>query len=84
MSTLCFEMNFLQSEIIAAKEGMLLAWELGIRSIVLEGHAKNVIECFESSEEDLSDNGVILADAFNIASWFSYFSPHFVPTLHHV
>ena len=57
----------------------MFAKDLSLNSIILEGDAKNVFDSFESSEEDLSPTGIILADAYSIASWFHFFKASFYP-----
>ena len=53
---------------------------MGIRAIILEGNAKVVLESFERNSAILSHVGLILADAYRLASGFRYFKAQFVPT----
>ena len=52
---------------------MRLAWDLGIRALILEGDAKIVMDSFDSGAQDLSHTGIILNEACNIASGFHFF-----------
>ena len=65
-------------KIIAAKEGLLMAWEMEFQSIILEGDAKEVFKNFNSSSTDLSHSSVILHDTTIVSLWFDYFSAIFV------
>ena len=66
-------------EVLTIKEGLVLAQNLGIRAPILERDATFVIESFEQSSLNLSHNGVILIEAFGIASSFSFFRAQYVP-----
>ena len=57
---------------------------MGIRVIILEGDAKIILENFESNSAILSDNGLILANAYKLASRFSYFEAQFVPRTYNI
>ena len=67
-----------RAEAAAAKEGLLLARDLGIRTLILEGDAKHVIESFENNIEDLSHIGIILPKAYRLVSCFHFFIYQFV------
>ena len=43
-----------KAELIAAREGLLFAWELGFRRVYLEGDAKNVYSRLKDSMEYFS------------------------------
>lgn len=70
-----------RAETIAAKEGLLLAWELGFKSIILEGDANGVFDNFGAWNYDLSQSGAIMHDTIHIVSWFSFFKACFIPRL---
>ena len=69
----------LRTEILAVKEGLLLAQNLGVTALILEGDAKMVLESFDQSSSILSHNGIILSEAYGLISKFSYFKAQFVP-----
>ena len=66
-------------EAFMAREGIKLAWDLGIRSIIVERDAKELMESFENSNEDRSQTGLIISEAIGLASKFYYFKAQFVP-----
>ena len=62
------------------KDGLLLAQNLGIRALILQGDALTVLQSFEQSLVNLYHNGIILIEAYGIASNFSFFKFQFIPT----
>ena len=68
------------AETIIMKEGLLMAWELGFKSIILEGDAKEFHSNYETRNHDLSHTGIIMHDAIHIITWFSYFKTCYVLT----
>ena len=54
------DMDAHRAEVVVAKEGLRLAWEVGLNHIVLEGDAKNIIECFDNNKRNFSHTGIIL------------------------
>ena len=58
---------------MAAKEGAMLAWELGLKSVVLEWDAREVYESFDSPFQDLLNCGQLSNEVNVIASWFDRF-----------
>ena len=69
----------LRAEVLVMKEGLILAKNLGIRALKLEGDAKDVLDSFEQSSNMLSHNGIILSKAYSIAANFSFFKAQFIP-----
>lgn len=63
----------LRTEILAVKEGLLLAQNLGVTALILEGDAKMVLESFDQSSSILSHNGIILSEAYGLTYKFSFF-----------
>ena len=61
------------------KERLGLAQYLVIRAIILEVDAKIVLESFKHSSINLSHKGIILTEAYSIASNFRFFKTQFVP-----
>ena len=68
-----------RAELLAAREGIIFAWDAGFRQIILEGDARNVYSSIENSEEDLSYNGSIIRDIALFASWFYAFKCSAIP-----
>ena len=64
--------DVMRAEAMAIREGVSLAKELGIRSVILEGEAKIVLDSFECSSANLSRNELILAYAYRLVSWFNF------------
>ena len=64
--------DVMRAEAMAIREGVSLAKELGIRSVILEGEAKIVLVSFECSSANLSRNELILAYAYRLVSWFNF------------
>lgn len=64
---------------MAAKKGVCLARDLGIRTVILEGDEKRVLDSFGDGSEDLSHNEIILVEAYSIASSFNLFKAQFIP-----
>ena len=50
-----------QAKAIVVKEGLRLALDLELQSLIQEGDARTILESFNNSEEDLSYTGVILS-----------------------
>ena len=73
----CFDPHHV--ELLAAREGLIFAWDAGFRQIILEGDARNLFNSIESSKEDLSYNGTILRDIVMFALWFYAFNCSAVP-----
>ena len=73
------EVEPMTAEIRAVKEGLGLAFNLGIRALHLEGDAKLVLESFDKSTSILTHNGLILSEAYNLASRFTYFKAQYIP-----
>ena len=67
------------AEAIAVREGIKLAWDLGIRALILEGDAKEVMESVQASDENRYQTGLILSTAYGLTSKFHYFKAQFVP-----
>ena len=55
------EVEALRAKVMAIREGLLLAQNLGIRALILEGDAKVVLDNFEQSSSILSHNRIILS-----------------------
>ena len=62
-----------RAETMAAKEGLQLAIDLGIRALVLESDVRLVMECFGSNSNDMSHNGLILIEAYKLAMGLKLF-----------
>ena len=73
------EAEALRAEVLAIREGLLLAQNLGIRALILEGDARIVLESFEQSTTFQSHNGIILSEAYGLVAKFNYFKAYFVP-----
>ena len=63
---------------LAAKEGLLFMWDMGIHSIHLEGNSQNDSNSIANKEEDLSYNGSIVRDICLYASWSTCFECNYV------
>ena len=63
---------------------MLLAWELGFKSVILDEDTKDVFDNFGVWNNDLSQTGAIMFDAIHITSWFSFFRVRYVPRHYNV
>ena len=58
------DIEVLRAETLATREGLQLAMELGMKSIILEEDSRTMFEEFESSFWDLSYNGVLLHELY--------------------
>ncbi|KAI5335462.1 hypothetical protein L3X38_025595 [Prunus dulcis] len=61
-------------ELIAAKEGLQFAYDLGFRDIVLEMDAQGVVDRIKSNEECFEAEGNLVEDIKEMQGWFRYFS----------
>lgn len=68
-----------QAEAIVAREGLRIASELGLQSLILEGDATTIFESFNYNEEDLSYTRIILSKAYGFASRFYFSKAQFMP-----
>ena len=68
-----------RAETMAAKEGLQLAVNVGIRALILEGDAQTVMDNFGPGSDDLSHNGFILIEAYKISLGLKYFKAQYVP-----
>ena len=66
-------------KLLAARAGLLLAWDLGFEKVELETDALNVYRSIKDGIEDISYNGNILRDIFLYSSWFKCFDCMFAP-----
>ena len=57
-----------RAELVAVREALIFTWEAGFQQIILEGDARNLYTCINSSDEDLSHNGSIIRDIVMYAS----------------
>ena len=53
-------MDPLRAELLAIKEGLLFAWDLGIRSIHLECDLQSIVSSIAEPDQHLSYNGAIV------------------------
>ena len=67
-----------RAELLAAKEGLIFAWDAGFHHAIMEGDAHNVYESIEYAAKDLSYNASIIRDIVMFASWFSSFKCGFI------
>ncbi|CAL8993894.1 unnamed protein product, partial [Prunus brigantina] len=61
-------------ELIAAKEGLQFAYDLGFRDIVLEMDAQGVVDRINSDEECFEAEGNLVEDIKEMQGWFRSFS----------
>ena len=73
------EAKALRAEVLAVRESLLLAQNLGIRILILEGDAREVLESFDQRTMFHSHNVIILSEAYGLAAKFNYFKANFVP-----
>ena len=69
------------AELLAAIDGLLFAWELSFRRVILEGDAQLVYSSIKDLREDHSYNSTILQDIWLYASWFDFCECNYIRRL---
>ena len=75
--------DVVRAKLSAAREGVMLALELGVRLVILEGDSRVAFESIETSSWNLSYNGTLVHDICSMGLRFDRFKAQFVPRTRH-